>query len=269
MPRRAASQPSLRVVSTGSTNGGRSGASLRVRTGASAPSSTTGPPRWLRCEGALAPEPRNHARSGWDATTLIEPVEMPRRVGSQPSLLGVLAGRAERGVVPPPVRRARSRGPRRTSRQLAEDDGPVAVQQHPGLRVPAHRPGEHRRLDVAAGGDELLGGVGVVDAGDVLLDDRALVEVAGDVVGGGADQLDAALEGRVVGARALERGQERVVDVDGAAAQPAAQCGRTGSACSGPARPGGRRGRRPAPAASASASGLVSGVTGMWWNSMP
>ena len=36
--------------------------------------------RWLRCEGALAPGPRNH----WDATTLIEPVEMPRSVQQVP-----------------------------------------------------------------------------------------------------------------------------------------------------------------------------------------
>ena len=54
----------------------------------------------------------------------------------------------------------------------------------------------------------------VVDAHHVLLDDRALVEVRGHVVGGGADQLDAAVEGLVVGPRALEARQERVVDVD-------------------------------------------------------
>ena len=60
----------------------------------------------------------------------------------------------------------------------AEDDGLVAVEQHPGLGVPAHGAGEHLALDVAAGGGELRGVVGVVDAHDVLLDDRALVEVA-------------------------------------------------------------------------------------------
>ena len=54
----------------------------------------------------------------------------------------------------------------------------------------------------------------VVDPQHVLLDDRALVEVGGDVVGGRADQLDAALERLVVGLGALEARQERVVDVD-------------------------------------------------------
>ena len=41
--------------------------------------------------------------------------------------------------------------------------------------------------------------------------------VFGDVVAGGADELDAAREGRVIRARAGEGGQERVVDVDDAA----------------------------------------------------
>jgi len=57
----------------------------------------------------------------------------------------------------------------------------------------------------------------VGDAGDVLLDDRTLVQVGGDVVGGRADELDAAAVRLCVGARALEAGEEGVVDVDDAA----------------------------------------------------
>ena len=49
---------------------------------------------------------------------------------------------------------------------------------------------------------------------DVLGDDRPLVELRRDVVGGGTDHFDAALVGLVVGPRAGEGGQERVVDVD-------------------------------------------------------
>ena len=64
--------------------------------------------------------------------------------------------------------------------------------------------------------------VGVGDAGDVLLDDRTLVQVGGHVVGGRADQLDAAIVGLRVGTRALEGGQEGVVDVDDAALHGAA-----------------------------------------------
>lgn len=57
----------------------------------------------------------------------------------------------------------------------------------------------------------------MVDALNILFDDRAFVERGGHVVGGGTDDLDAALVGLVVGPGALEAGQEGVVDVDGAA----------------------------------------------------
>ena len=58
--------------------------------------------------------------------------------------------------------------------------------------------------------------MGMRHPGHVLVDDRALIEVGGDVVGGGADQLHPPLPGLVVGLGPLEPGQERVVDVDGA-----------------------------------------------------
>jgi hypothetical protein len=61
----------------------------------------------------------------------------------------------------------------------------------------------------------------VIDPLDVLLDDRAFVEVGGDVVRGGADQLHATRMGLVVRLGALEAGQEAVVDVDRPALQAA------------------------------------------------
>ena len=61
---------------------------------------------------------------------------------------------------------------------------------------------------------EILGALAMVDAHDVLIDDRAVVELGGHVVGGRADQLDPALVRAPVGVGARERGQERVVDVD-------------------------------------------------------
>src|SRR3954451_1991547 len=51
----------------------------------------------------------------------------------------------------------------------AEDDGLGAVEHDAGLAVPADGAGEDVGLDVAAGGDELVGGEVVVDAADVLL----------------------------------------------------------------------------------------------------
>src|SRR5690606_5201851 len=66
----------------------------------------------------------------------------------------------------------------------------------------------------------------VVYAHDVLLDDRSFIEVARDEVGGGADDLYTASVRLTVGVRALESGQERMVDVDGPASEELAQLGR-------------------------------------------
>ncbi|MNZ75324.1 hypothetical protein D3C78_937980 [compost metagenome] len=67
--------------------------------------------------------------------------------------------------------------------------------------------------------------MGVVHRLDALGDDRTLVEVVVDEVGGGADQLDPLLVGLVVGLGTLEAGQQRVVDVDRAAVETTAQLG--------------------------------------------
>ena len=49
--------------------------------------------------------------------------------------------------------------------------------------------------------------VGMVDHRDVLSDDRALIEIRGDVMRGRSHHLDAAIIGPVIGVRALERRQ--------------------------------------------------------------
>ena len=67
--------------------------------------------------------------------------------------------------------------------------------------------------------------VAVADPGHVLVDDRARVELLGDVMRGGSDQLHAALVGVAVGIGADEGGQEAVVDVDRRRAQPAQELG--------------------------------------------
>jgi len=48
----------------------------------------------------------------------------------------------------------------------------------------------------------------VVDADDVLFDDGAIVEYLSNVVSGGADQLDAPLEGLVVGLEPTNAGKK-------------------------------------------------------------
>src|SRR6478735_3615145 len=96
--------------------------------------------------------------------------------------------------------------------RLLEHHGAVAVQQHPVLAVPLDGARQHLALGVAAAGGQGLDRVGVVGALHVLLDDRPLVEVGRHVVGGGADQLHAAVVRLVVGLGALEDRQEREVD---------------------------------------------------------
>src|ERR1700677_4435676 len=123
---------------------------------------------------------------------------------------------------PGPRLAATGRSPEATGR-LLEDDGAAAVPQHAVLVVPAHRAGEGDPLGVTANRREVFRAAGVVHPGDFLLDDRALVEVRGDVVRGRADQLHAVRVGLVVWPRSLEAGQERVVDVDDPALHLGAQ----------------------------------------------
>ena len=77
-----------------------------------------------------------------------------------------------------------------------------------------HGAGEDGLFQIAALAHQIGHGVAVAGLRDILGDDRPLVQLRRDVVGGGADHFDAALVGLVVGPRAGEGGQERVMDVD-------------------------------------------------------
>ena len=136
------------------------------------------------------------------------------------------------------------------------------IEQHPVLEELATRAGQHAALDVAPLAHQIVGRVAVADALDVLLDDRALVEIGGDEMRGRADQLDAARMRLVIGLRALEAGQERMVDVDAAPLQLGARDRRTGSACSARARRDRRRADLTISQTCASCSILVCLVTG-------
>ena len=54
---------------------------------------------------------------------------------------------------------------------------------------------KHGLFNVFAVAHQIVGFIRVIDAHDVLLDDRALIKLGGNEVAGGADQLDAAREG--------------------------------------------------------------------------
>lgn len=64
--------------------------------------------------------------------------------------------------------------------------------------------GENQALHISADRDIVGCRLCMGNAGDVLLDDWPLVEIGGDIMGGGADQLPPALEGLLVGIGPLE-----------------------------------------------------------------
>ena len=79
-------------------------------------------------------------------------------------------------------------------KESVEDHGFAAVAEDAVREMPLHGAGQGDALEVAALGEQVLDVVAVGDAGDVLLDDGAVVQDFGDVVAGGADELDAARE---------------------------------------------------------------------------
>src|SRR3984893_1868502 len=97
---------------------------------------------------------------------------------------------------------------------IHEHHGLAAVQDHAIRQMVAYRPRQYPAFDIAALAHQIVGGIAMADALDVLVDDRAFIECAGDVMRGGADQLDAALMRLMVGPRALEAWQKRMMDVD-------------------------------------------------------
>src|ERR1700761_8280941 len=80
--------------------------------------------------------------------------------------------------------------------------------------MPAYSAGEHNALQVATARYEVLDLIAVGDAGYILLDDGTVIEIGGDVVAGGAGQLDSAGVGRVIRPRADKSRQERMMHVD-------------------------------------------------------
>lgn len=68
--------------------------------------------------------------------------------------------------------------------------------------------GQYLAFHIAADGNVVLSALRICDSGNILLDDRTLVEISGNVMRRSADQLHATLESLFVGVRALEGRQE-------------------------------------------------------------
>ena len=76
------------------------------------------------------------------------------------------------------------------------------------FEVPLDRSGECPAFEVAADRREVSWVGLMADASDLLFDDRSLVEVGGDVVRGGANELHATNECLLVGLPATEARKE-------------------------------------------------------------
>lgn len=72
----------------------------------------------------------------------------------------------------------------------AEDHGPVVIEEDAILGEESRRPRQDQAFDIPTDFGKVLRGCRVRDPGDLLLDDRSLVEVTGDEVRSRADQLD-------------------------------------------------------------------------------
>ena len=77
----------------------------------------------------------------------------------------------------------------------------------------AKGPRQGKAFRVTALADQILHFVPMADGNGGLLNDRAVIQIFGDVVGCSADELDPTVPGPVVRLSTLERWQKRMVDV--------------------------------------------------------
>src|SRR5208283_1053110 len=73
-----------------------------------------------------------------------------------------------------------------------EDDGLVPVHEYAVIDMQAHCAREHDLLEITAFSDEVVDGLPVRYAGDVLFDDRTFVQLCSRVMGGRPDELHSA-----------------------------------------------------------------------------
>ena len=83
----------------------------------------------------------------------------------------------------------------------------------------ANRPRQNSALDVAPFAHQRFRRVGVRDLLDILGNDRTFIEVRRHLMGGSADHLDPVCVRLMIGLRALEAGQETMMNIYAAARQ--------------------------------------------------
>ena len=92
-----------------------------------------------------------------------------------------------------------------------------SIQNHTVFQMVAHGAGQHAAFNVPPLAHEIIRRVAMGDALHILLDNRAFIEIRGDVMRRGADEFDAALMRLVVWLGPFEAGQKGVVDIDATA----------------------------------------------------
>ena len=97
--------------------------------------------------------------------------------------------------------------------------------QHPVFQVIAQAARQHGFFDVFAITHHVFRRIGVVDADDVLLNDRAGIEFAGDVMAGRTNLFGAAFISLVLRLGTGKAREEGVVNVDDATRERSAQLG--------------------------------------------
>jgi hypothetical protein len=80
-----------------------------------------------------------------------------------------------------------------------EYHGLVAIGENPVMDMGVYCPCQNLAFDVSAERNEIICRLCVGDPGDVLFDDRAFIQIFGNIMGGRPNELHAPLEGLLVG----------------------------------------------------------------------
>ena len=97
---------------------------------------------------------------------------------------------------------------------LFENNRALTIAQDAIFREPLDRLGQGATFFVLTNGNQFLRRTRVIHTDHVLLNDGTFIQVTGDEVGGGTDELNATRVCLLVGVGTLEARQEAVVNVD-------------------------------------------------------
>ena len=89
-----------------------------------------------------------------------------------------------------------------------------AIHQHPSFDMVVHSAGQDNLLQVPPLSLQIIDGIPVSHADDVLLDDWTFIQIVRGIVRRGSDDFHASVIGLPIGIGADESGQEGVVDID-------------------------------------------------------